>query len=275
MMTSSLNKRSMTMVISTLLLATQVAAFSGVSTTTRCAVNHAIANRLQYQSKNGESASANLAQDENDIKSHWWNRFGPSHKVEVDETSQKVDEYLEFLDRRYQRLHETESAPAPSAKFSALKWLKQGEEHTASDHENALYALGIAGLASERLLQRKKVHVVKSESSSASSSSAALTAALSKTAAGNSVNGGTRLSMIFANKRAVESSTLKAGVLFAALMRWAATTSNKTARAIWRHGGGRKTIAATATALVALVVVVSHPLSPVLLREGVNVAVLR
>lgn len=84
----------------------------------------------------------------------------------------KVDDYLEFLERRYQRLHSDDTAAsAPqqtlyqhlqpqyyspdNGKFSTWRWLFHGlDEHTMEQENNALEVLGLAGIASERLLQK-------------------------------------------------------------------------------------------------------------------------
>jgi hypothetical protein len=89
------------------------------------------------------------------ISSKWWNGLFSSQADTVSEQD-SVDEYLEFLDRRYNRLHE-EKEETP---FSAIDWLLQG---SSSNHEvlashqqkeDALYVLGVAGLASQKLLQK-------------------------------------------------------------------------------------------------------------------------
>jgi len=85
----------------------------------------------------------------------WWNGFFNSQSDSVNE-QESVDDYLEFLDRRYNRLHE-ENKKGP---FSAMNWLMQGtpeeEEILASKQQkdDALYVLGVAGLASQKLLQK-------------------------------------------------------------------------------------------------------------------------
>lgn len=80
-----------------------------------------------------------------------------------DETSRKVDEYLEFLDKRYNRAHNIEATQSKK-QFPVLNWLFHHEEKPVAEEENrsnALYALGVAGLASERLLQKHGVVVQK------------------------------------------------------------------------------------------------------------------
>ena len=75
-----------------------------------------------------------------------------------EDTSRKVDEYLEFLDKRYNRMRGND-APQQNA-LPIMKWLR-AEDHHEEDHSNSLYALGVAGLASERLLQKQGVTLTK------------------------------------------------------------------------------------------------------------------
>lgn len=84
--------------------------------------------------------------------------------------------YLEFLDRRYRRLHSDEEEERQQLKrslqqqqpqsktFSALDWLYNGSgsggssitvTNTREEQENAMYVLGVAGLASKEVLQRE------------------------------------------------------------------------------------------------------------------------
>lgn len=109
-------------------------------------------SRLQYRDGSEDdpaSASEPL------IRQNWWNGFFDSQTESVNEQD-SVDEYLEFLEQRYNRLHE-EKEETP---LSAMTWLLQGstkdEEVVASKQqkEDALYVLGVAGLASQKLLQK-------------------------------------------------------------------------------------------------------------------------
>lgn len=74
-----------------------------------------------------------------------------------------IDAYLESIDRRYKRLHETDTQSSkknPAGGFTnALQWLTHGSESWTDaeeqrKQEDGIYMLGLAGLASERLLQR-------------------------------------------------------------------------------------------------------------------------
>lgn len=108
--------------------------------------------RLQYR-ENAEDSSSSTSEPL--VTSKWWNGLFNSQSDIVNEQD-SVDDYLEFLERRYNRLHEEKEEKA----FSAMNWLLQGspkgEEITASAHqkEEALYVLGVAGLASQKLLQK-------------------------------------------------------------------------------------------------------------------------
>jgi hypothetical protein len=64
--------------------------------------------------------------------------------------SKEVDAYLDFLSKRYERVHKVKSQPPKKQPFSVTQWLRQ-QKHSNSSNR-ALYALGVAGLASERLL---------------------------------------------------------------------------------------------------------------------------
>jgi hypothetical protein len=101
--------------------------------------------------------------------------FSPDiSSASVNEEQENVDAYLEFLDRRYRRLHcddkeeeksklkEMDASNSNTGKnFSAMDWLTNGGKNNASvvsstreQQEDALYVLGVAGLASQKLLQK-------------------------------------------------------------------------------------------------------------------------
>ena len=110
----------------------------------------AVSTRLQYSDGSDESTSSSPLK--------WLNTILPSQRNE-DNEQESVDEYLEFLDRRYRRLHSKEDEESKKS-FSALDWLKQGSPSrhdlvaSKQQKEDALYVLGVAGLASQKLLQR-------------------------------------------------------------------------------------------------------------------------
>jgi len=123
------------------------------------------------------------------IESRWWkkiftasslspNRSSASTSSSSDrnenEEQENVDAYLEFLDRRYRRLHsddkkeektqsklQASSLSRKGKTFSAMDWLTNGGSNNANvlsttkeQEEDALYVLGVAGLASQKLLQK-------------------------------------------------------------------------------------------------------------------------
>ena len=126
--------------------------------------------RLQFS----DDSSSNTA-----IESRWWKKLftplpsSPNSSTTTTSSSESeeqdnVDAYLEFLDRRYRRLHSddteeketTQSKQQESKSFSALEWLTNGNSNanvvttTREQQEDALYVLGVAGLASEKLLHK-------------------------------------------------------------------------------------------------------------------------
>jgi hypothetical protein len=107
--------------------------------------------RLQYRDGNEDPQAVKPSW----ISSRWWNSIFSSQSDSVNEQD-GVDAHLEFLDRRYNRLHE-EKEEKP---FSAINWLLQGPGKegdilpSQQEKEDALYVLGVAGLASQKLLQK-------------------------------------------------------------------------------------------------------------------------
>mmetsp|Transcript_17758 Transcript_17758/g.40991 ORF Transcript_17758/g.40991 Transcript_17758/m.40991 type:complete len:377 (-) Transcript_17758:158-1288(-) len=122
------------------------------------------------------------------IESGWWRRlFQASHLPNrspkttssscdkqsntESEEQESVDTYLEFLDKRYRRLHcddvkedktlLQQRLGSKSKPFSAMDWLTSGGNDNTNavttspeQQADALYVLGVAGLASQKLLQK-------------------------------------------------------------------------------------------------------------------------
>ena len=123
--------------------------------------SHSISTRLQYSDGNEDNAAAESSPSSTNKR--WGNAFF-SADAEIEEDNQEVvDAYLEFLDRRYRRLRNTEPKEEKPKPFSALNWLIQGSPNrndivgSKQQQEDALYALGVAGLASQKLLQKHHV----------------------------------------------------------------------------------------------------------------------
>mmetsp|Transcript_11821 Transcript_11821/g.33947 ORF Transcript_11821/g.33947 Transcript_11821/m.33947 type:complete len:386 (-) Transcript_11821:190-1347(-) len=128
------------------------------------------------------------------LESSWWRKiFTAPHQSSASvpntdtkstsmiksEEQESVDAYLEFLDRRYRRLHcgddnegkaksalQNDSSEEKTTKsFSAMDWLMKGSGSnnsnavttTRQQQEDALYVLGVAGLASQKLLQKHQL----------------------------------------------------------------------------------------------------------------------
>jgi hypothetical protein len=103
------------------------------------------------------------------------------HAAQFREKEQKqyvLDDYLESIDRRYKRLHKgDEQAPLKVKKSSdnsggftnALQWLTAKNSDSVSEteeqrrQEDAIYVLGLADLASTRLLQKHHLPVPQSK----------------------------------------------------------------------------------------------------------------
>lgn len=86
------------------------------------------------------------------------------------DTQLKVDEYLESIDRRYKRVHQDETKDVRSQRgfTSAWAWLTADEsslieEETHRNNEDALSVLGLAELASLRLLHKHHLPVTQSQ----------------------------------------------------------------------------------------------------------------
>ena len=257
--------------------------------------------RLNYRDGNeDESASALAAGDLQDKEAaRWWQsvfQHAPSPTQE-DEEQQVVDEYLEFLDKRYKRLHENERRkkkpePAPK-KFSALGWLAgdKSDPMSQQQEEDALYVLGVAELASERLLQKHHGHlqykrrastqevekkqeviidavveeeptednvIAKDESSEARK--ALMFAAIAQ-------SGRKLLKGISARRKALIEFQDKKIVAAAALaLKTLLSTPIKAMKLFWNLGGGKKTIALTASAFITAFLVI-RPVAEAVMRE--------
>jgi len=141
-----------------------------------------IRTRLQFSDDTSSSVT---------IDSGWWRKLftvssrlqnrstitssSPDRSVASEsEEQENVDTYLEFLDKRYRRLHcdDTKEEKAMSKQrdpsssknykpFSTMDWLITGGNNNTNvmttsreQQADALYVLGVAGLASQKLLQK-------------------------------------------------------------------------------------------------------------------------
>lgn len=159
-------------------------ATTSIRTKARRESDHDTNNNIRIQTSLHYNSGATV--DSSSSNNRWWKSIltNPSSITETTTTVEKssssstgsqqesVDEYLEFLDRRYRRIHSDEEEKAKKNQqleqqhqpksFSAMDWLMHGsstasEQHHHASHaqqEDALYVLGLAGLASQKLLQK-------------------------------------------------------------------------------------------------------------------------
>lgn len=148
-----------------------------------------IRSRLQFSDNSSPDTT---------IEASWWRRlFGSTlaspkaiassstDGTSIDQEQENVDAYLEFLDRRYRRIHsddEKETKAQSDAKsFSAMDWLTSKSTEKSDDisleqqqQQDALYVLGVAGLASQKLLQKHHLLTTNQAKSISAESSAAM-----------------------------------------------------------------------------------------------------
>jgi hypothetical protein len=92
--------------------------------------------------------------------SKWWSTI--SLVMDEDQNQKKVDDYLEFLDKRYHRLYNAEEKlllPKAAKPLPVISWLIDNTQRTElADSQpmqnDALFLLGLSNLASSRLLQK-------------------------------------------------------------------------------------------------------------------------
>ena len=216
-----------------------------------------------------------------------------SRSSENDEEQQVVDEYLEFLDKRYKRLHEKETKkrePAPK-KFSALGWLMADSKSDAiseQQEEDALFVLGVAELASERLLQKHHASLqYKKRAPALEEEQEVVIDAVAETDSSEDAV----VSKVSESRRAVMFATLAAtgrkvltGVsnrrkaliayqekkIVAALLvafKTSLDTPAKAAKLIWSLGGGKKTVTLTVSAFITAFLLV-RPVAQALISEA-------
>lgn len=189
-----------------------------------------------------------------------------THKEESEQ--QKVDDYLEFLDKRYHRLHDVEQRRVtlnPARAFPVWDWLMDTSDRESSydakkSQEDALFVLGVAELASTRLLQKHQIPV-ESVSSQPAIDTIAYTVAsksTSKSLLFGAVPTQSAISIvdqIRARRRSLivfQEKQLKRLVAASVMLLLKAPSKLKSiAKGIWHHGGGKRTIALSLSLLTA------------------------
>ena len=138
-----------------------------------------VSTQLSFRDGDEEESAARRAENKESTKklrlkvSNWWDSLLFSNQQsKEDQQQQVVDEYLEFLDKRYHRLHDEikqKKQKKSGRGVSAWDWLRNdnGEDQEKqiapqplelnTHQDDALYVLGVAELASERLLQKHRI----------------------------------------------------------------------------------------------------------------------
>ena len=214
----------------------------------------------------------------------WWSTmFAPAVEVDTEDAEQQnVDEYLEFLDRRYHRLHDEEDQKMtpnkPTKTFAALDWLMDTSHKDATydpqqSHEDALFVLGVAALASDRLLQKHHIPVKAVATQTVIDTMAyaipmsatrsqlfgdvtkPASSILQQARAHISKAASSILRQARARRRALviyqERQVKRAVVASILVVLKAPSKVADTAEALWKHAGGKKTIALTLTMFTA------------------------
>lgn len=200
-----------------------------------------------------DPSSSNSVSKTSPHSQQWWNSIFGNR-----EETNPADEYLEFLDKRYNSILKDDSAQEPREAsrtgFPVLNWLYQTGGADASTRaqkdpeEDALYVLGVASLASKKLLQKhnllpeKEAPVVDTMAEPVMSESGAASA---------------RVSNLFrqvAHKREVflRSQTRYAHLAISYTARSLLTGPVKALRKVYAVGGGHKTLALTLAIITAL-----------------------
>lgn len=248
--------------------------------------------RLQYRDGDHDEVITRRLEHDKAASGWWKSIFSPDPAVPVEAVDSEqavVDDYLEFLERRYHRLHDNKKGEVK--KFSALKWLMQGSEEenettiavSANKEEDALYVLGVAGLASQRLLQKHQP-VPAFSAAYAAQDRAMAQSAMAMDAV---VVPSSRLSVMAAmavtplapvwkrltrqRQALLRFQTTKMQAAFQLLMRVAVRGPIKATKALVELGGGKHNVAVTLTFTVALAFLLLRPMVQAVISEGSSV----
>jgi hypothetical protein len=213
----------------------------------------------------------------------WWNPFSTEQVQETSESSSQtiVDEYLEFLERRYHRLHDEDEEPPT---FSVLNWLKH-EPVALQTNTDVLYSLGVAGLASERLLTKYQSSVFKTLVSRKKEAAEASTVVVATNVHDTKPRTAAiaMLSVVFAQhvaptihalvrqrKALLRFQAQKLAAVAAVLGKTLATIPKLATRSLWNLSGGQQNVARTFTFVAMVAFVFLKPVAEVIVSEGVR-----
>lgn len=199
----------------------------------------------------------------------------PSRNQNVDvlaaiEDQSEIDEYLEFLDRRYNRLRgeSRERSISSSIVYPESVVSSPNDSVTCNENEDALSALGVAGLASRRL--RQKFEKMYHPTVVPGNSMVVPTATLLMAGGVPSVR---TLSIVWAStlsvanvfvllqRRLVKNQNNRLFTLVTFLSKDVNFDAARSARAVWRMGGGKNNLSWTLAVMSALFMLLLKPIS--------------
>ena len=211
----------------------------------------------------------------------WWN------SIFSREEPSPADDYLEFLERRYNRIlhddNDTEQQHAGSKRgFSVLQWLyEDSEQPEGSSHakhskeDDALYVLGVANLASKRLLQKHhlldQVAVTRETPESLSKKKSAIDAEIlvTPTRAVSKPLVGLLHQIALLRQFIIQHETRSLSSATKFLMRKMFTTG-RACQKLFHMGGAKVTWTVTLAALAAALSIVIHPLGRAVAAQGAS-----
>lgn len=278
-----------------LALMVQTSALSAVRTFNACAVlrarpksiGFALSSRLKYADDDKMSLERSY-EGSDEASKVWWPFTAEKEATVQDEESAKVDEYLAFLDRRYHMIHDEEQEQPSTKHFSALKWLRQGTDDSDVQQQqqaDALQVLGLAGLASERLLREHHLQTRSMATKFVDVTDVQAVADVPQAVvlpAVRSLRIPTVMAVAFAKlgpmvqrlalqrDLLVKYQSLQVRSTLATLMHSLKVAPPRAARALWKFGGGRKNIGWTLSVMVALILCVIKPLLRQVLRQAAS-----
>lgn len=194
-----------------------------------------------------------------------WTNIFPTTKPESEQ--EVVDEYLEFLDRRYHRLHDEVETSTTVKPFSTWGWLTDNSSRDSSydaakSHDDALFVLGVAELASVELLQKHHIAVESVTTDTVIDTEASPIAVKNQAKHsrlfGSVLEPSISISILqqLKNRRRdliiYQETQMKRA--FAISVNAAITAPSRiatTAKAVWKHAGGKNTIALSVSMLTA------------------------
>jgi hypothetical protein len=165
-----------------------------------------------------------------------------------DSQQANVDDYLEFLERRYKRLNEDEG----------------GQRSAQNNADSALHVLGLESLASEKLLQ--KYHIA-SPAITPSVNVEACDATICAPSVTTTVSAMVK-PLALQRKRLLDFQAAKLRTLASVLVKTLKAAPVKTAHMLVDHSGGKKTVSMTLAVMSVMMFTVVRPLAHSIVSEG-------